>query len=84
MMMSYARLKSAARLEVRAPASAAPGASLGFEVAVTNVGAGHNLPTSLTELREMWVEVTIRDAGGERLECFTRPVAAQRSVVRER
>ena len=36
-------------------------------VTVTNVGAGHNLPTSLTEVRQMWVELHVTDAAGKRL-----------------
>jgi hypothetical protein len=62
--MAEARLRSAATLEIRAPEAAAPGSELAFEVAVTNVGAGHSIPTSLTELREMWVHVRVLDAGG--------------------
>jgi hypothetical protein len=62
--MAEARLKSAARLEIEAPEVARAGERLGFEVAVHNVAAGHNLPTSLTELREMWVELEVRSADG--------------------
>ncbi len=60
-----ARLKSAATLAVEAPADAAPGEAVELVVVVTNVAAGHNLPTSLTELREMWVHLVVRDAAGE-------------------
>lgn len=31
-------------------------------VKVTNVGAGHNLPTSLTEVRQMWIEFLVTDS----------------------
>jgi hypothetical protein len=31
---------------------------------VTNYGAGHNLPTGATDLREVWLEVTAKDEGG--------------------
>jgi hypothetical protein len=31
---------------------------------VTNYGAGHNLPTGVTDLREVWLEVTARDEAG--------------------
>jgi hypothetical protein len=58
------RLQSAAELVVEAPASAKPGEVATVKVRVTNVGAGHNLPTSLTEVREMWLDVTVRDATG--------------------
>ncbi len=63
--MAAERLQSAARLEILAPARASAGAVLRFAVQVTNIGAGHNLPTSLTELREMWVDLQIKAAGGE-------------------
>ena len=61
--MAVARLKSAATLELQA--AAARQGKLTFDVVVTNVGAGHSLPTSLTELREMWVQVEVRTAAGE-------------------
>jgi len=63
--MARERLKSAAELSVEAPESAPPGAKLSFTVVVTNVAAGHALPTSLTELREMWVELTVSAPGGD-------------------
>jgi len=31
-------------------------------VMVHNIAAGHNIPTGVTELREMWVEVTIKNS----------------------
>lgn len=65
--MAEARLKSAATLAVEAPARGTRGGELAFAVAVTNVGAGHALPTSLTEIREMWVELVARDADGKEL-----------------
>ena len=58
--MAEARLESAARLAIEIPPSLDPGSALEFEVAVHNVAAGHSLPTSLTELREMWVELEVR------------------------
>lgn len=61
-----ARLKSAAEVALVAQPARA-GAELAFEVAVTNIGAGHALPTSLTELREMWVHVRVSDARGNLL-----------------
>lgn len=62
-----ARLKSAATLALELPATIEKNGELALVVAVTNVGAGHALPTSLTELREMWVELTVRDADGREL-----------------
>ncbi|MBK7878291.1 MAG: hypothetical protein IPJ77_21760 [Planctomycetes bacterium] len=63
--MAEARLKSAATLAIEAPEHAS--GELAFHVAVTNVGAGHALPTSLTELRQMWVELVVKDADGKEL-----------------
>jgi hypothetical protein len=59
------RLKSAATLELEV--KAAEGESVTFDVIVNNVGAGHCLPTSLTELREMWVHLRVTDAAGKAL-----------------
>jgi hypothetical protein len=36
-----------------------------LQVTVNNTGAGHYLPTGLTEVREMWLDVTVTDAGGK-------------------
>lgn len=65
--MAEARLESAARLEIELPPSVSSGAALEFEVVVRNVAAGHSLPTSLTELREMWVELEVRAEDGQLL-----------------
>ena len=35
-----------------------------IDVDVHNVGAGHNLPTSLTQVRHIWIEATITDNEG--------------------
>jgi len=58
------RLKAAATLEISAPEVVAPGASADVTVKVTNSGAGHSLPTGLTEVRQMWLEVTAVAADG--------------------
>jgi hypothetical protein len=63
--MAEARLRSAARLEISLPATARAGTPLEFEVVVHNVAAGHSLPTSLTELREMWVELEVLSKDGQ-------------------
>ncbi len=58
------RLQSAAELELFLPKEADDGDIARFTVRVHNVGAGHNLPTSLTEVRQMWLDVTVRDGMG--------------------
>ncbi len=61
--MAVARLKSAAELEL-APVYR-EGRLAEVRVRVKNVRAGHNLPTSLTNVRQMWLEITARDETGK-------------------
>ncbi len=65
--MAEARLKSAARLEIQNAARTNDGRRISYEMVVANVAAGHSLPTSFTELREMWVEQTVTSASGRLL-----------------
>jgi len=58
------RLAAAATVQI-VPAAVVPGADLQLQVNVTNNGAGHNIPTGVTEIREMWLEVLITDASGQ-------------------
>jgi hypothetical protein len=60
--MAVAKLKAAADLEIFPVYRS--GALSEVKVRVKNVRAGHNLPTSLTNVRQMWLEVTARDAAG--------------------
>lgn len=59
------RLSIAAELEAELVHSAGPLHEL--RVKVTNKRAGHNLPTSLTEVRQIWLEVVISDNNGTEL-----------------
>lgn len=62
--LAVERLKSAARVEIITPEKLRAG-NLGWvKVKVTNTGAGHKLPTGLTEAREMWLDLSIQDASG--------------------
>ena len=61
--MAEARLKAAAELEVSGEYS--NGRLAEIHVRVKNVRSGHNLPTSLTNIREMWLEVTATDGAGK-------------------
>ncbi len=63
--------------EVRARAEAAAVALLrralklevqGDEVQLTNVGAAHGVPTGMTAVRDVWVDVSLVDASGVRAE----------------
>lgn len=58
------RLKAAATLDIQFDDVVEPGASSDVTVKVTNSGAGHKLPTGLTEVRQMWLEVTAVDKEG--------------------
>lgn len=62
--LAVKRLQSAATLDLKLPKKADDGDLARVTVRVTNVGAGHNLPTSLTEVREMWLDVAVTDAAG--------------------
>ena len=61
------RLRAAATVEVLSPGQARAGDLATVKVKVTNVGAGHFLPTGLTESREMWLEVIVSGPAGEKL-----------------
>ena len=58
------RLQSAATVALKLPERAAPGATASVEVAVTNRSAGHAIPTSITELRQVWIDLRATDASG--------------------
>lgn len=60
-------LRNAARMVVSHPPSVMPGTTIKVSVAVTNIGAGHNLPTGFAAERQVWLEVVVRDGGGHRL-----------------
>ncbi|MDF1534010.1 MAG: multiheme c-type cytochrome [Methanosarcinaceae archaeon] len=64
--MAIERLQSAATLVVDAPASAEAGETVTVNVSITNSGAGHMLPTGLTNMREMWLVVIATDGDGNK------------------
>lgn len=61
-----ALLRSAAEVSLEVPEIM--GEKAEAIVTVTNTGAGHDLPTGLTEVREMWLEVYLEDFDGKRTE----------------
>ncbi len=63
---THALLRSAAKLEIRR-AQVAPGAVGSVSVAVLNVGAGHNLPTGVSDQKYMWLELEVIGADGATL-----------------
>ena len=60
-------LKGAARLQLAALGETAAGKPLTLKAIVSNIAGGHNLPTSLTEIRQMWLEVSVTDSSGEQV-----------------
>ena len=60
--MAVKRLQSAADLEVSPVYRSGKLAEV--KVRVKNIRAGHNLPTSLTNVRQMWLEMTAKDEQG--------------------
>lgn len=61
--MAVARLQAAAELEI---SPVYIGGRLNeIKVRVKNIRAGHNLPTSLTNVRQMWLELLVTDSNGQ-------------------
>ena len=60
--MAEAMLKSAATVQIFPPSSASHTRTNNVRVRVSNVGAGHKLPTGFPEGREMWLEFKVLDA----------------------
>ncbi len=58
------RLQSAARVTLTAPTAAPAGGATKVTVKIDNVGAGHYIPTGLTEVRQMWISVVATDSAG--------------------
>lgn len=59
---TLAFLKTAAGLQLRGSDRTAGG--LHLDIAVQNLGAGHNLPTGVNDQKHIWLDLTVRDASG--------------------
>jgi hypothetical protein len=57
-------IRTAARMSVLVSEAVQAGSDLHLTVRVKNSGAGHNLPTGLSNERQMWLEVTVRTEDG--------------------
>lgn len=57
--------RNAATMKVSHDDQIAPGSTLKVTVAVTNSGAGHNLPTGFAAERQTWLEVIVKDPTGK-------------------
>jgi mono/diheme cytochrome c family protein len=62
--MAVERLQNAADLEIIKSGPYKKGGISHIKVKVINSGAGHYLPTGITEVRQMWLEVKITDREG--------------------
>lgn len=51
-------------MQINTPASVAANGILSISVGVTNVGAGHNIPSGFSQERQMWIELTVSDSNG--------------------
>ncbi|OEH84524.1 hypothetical protein BHU72_08415 [Desulfuribacillus stibiiarsenatis] len=60
--MASERLKAAATVDLDATRN---DKGIELTVNVTNVGAGHNIPTGVSYIRKMWLEVTLSDNKGQ-------------------
>lgn len=65
-VLAEERLKAAAELTLDLPEVVEAG-DVDLTTTITNIGAGHYLPTGLTEVRQMWLEVTATDENGTEL-----------------
>jgi hypothetical protein len=63
-VLAEGMLKNAATIELEGPAMLEGAKSTSATVTITNTGAGHYLPTGLTEVREMWLEVDLVNPDG--------------------
>ena len=63
-VLAEERLKAAATLELEVPEVVEPGSTAEVKTTIINSGAGHKIPTGLTDVRQMWLEVTAVDAEG--------------------
>jgi hypothetical protein len=62
--MAVERLQKATTIELSVTEVASAGEEVPIDVSITNSGAGHNIPTGVSEIREIWLEVTVTDANG--------------------
>ncbi|MEM3004329.1 MAG: multiheme c-type cytochrome [Candidatus Bathyarchaeia archaeon] len=60
-------LKRAARLSLQVSSPVTAGGNMTILANVTNSGCGHALPTGVSEVRELWLEVTVKDPSGKLL-----------------
>jgi hypothetical protein len=65
--MAEERLEHSCTVEFMGEKTATKGGIYRMPIKVINSGAGHYLPTGLTYVRQMWLDVTVRDSKGKLL-----------------
>jgi len=65
--LAIERLQKAATLRLDVPVTAVKGENITIEAAITNSGAGHMLPTGVSELRQVWLEIEATDSNGQKI-----------------
>jgi nitrate/TMAO reductase-like tetraheme cytochrome c subunit len=65
--MAEELLKSSAELNLSSPETVRAGDTLRVAVAISNLRAGHNLPSGVAAERQMWVSLVARDQAGRSL-----------------
>lgn len=65
--MAVDRLTNAADVEVVLSGDYRKNSMATIHVKVTNSGAGHYLPTGMTEIRQMWLEISVTDKAGRQI-----------------
>ena len=60
--MAVERLQNCATVEIIAPDNLMIWQNTTLQVKVNNVGAGHYIPTGVSEIREVWLEIVVKDA----------------------
>jgi hypothetical protein len=65
--MAVERLEKAATLSLDAPEIAQRGENVSLTISITNSGAGHKIPTGVSEIRQMWLAVNVKDRNGKEL-----------------
>ena len=65
--MAVERLKKTANLSIDAPQIGQRGDNLSLNISITNSGAGHKIPTGVSEIRQMWLAVSVKDGSGKQV-----------------
>ena len=60
--MAIERLQNCATIEIIPPDNLMIWQDATLQVQVNNVGAGHYIPTGVSEIREVWLEIVVKDA----------------------